>query len=348
MRRHPYLILVLIQALLFISVSASAFIAPIRTDGERTYLQKVDSWQVAVARIDLKPRFDIHAPSATRHSWTVDAEFWLRNVSTEAKSLSLVVADTPAFTGETELFLDGQRVETALTPLTYDPRMDRMNIDSGRRFAVAVSSGGRVVIGVRLRVDAVRDDKGQYSIDLPTHLLQLLAPKIMQTFLHVDFDARPLGLSSTLSGFTFYDHPWNRLSWFALDWEPRLPLRIVWLESWQLLVKVAAVEDCPAPWDVVRAVSRSDLGAVRALLNKHDVQTLRFCASLPLVIHGYVFPSSRVRDQFAEIPLRRYLGAAADRGLLYRENSAFSPDDLPELEKIYWSTLTRMVEQGQP
>lgn len=348
MRRHPYFILLLVLALVFLSASASAFLAPTRTDGERTYLEKVDSWQLAVARIDLTPRFDILTPSATRHSWTVDAEFWLRNVSTEPQSMRLVIADDPAFTGDTELYLDGQRVETARTAVSYNPRMDTLNIEGGRRFSVAVPSGERVVIGVRMRVDAVRDDQGQFSIDLPTHLLQLITPKVLQTFLHVDFDARPLGLSSTLNGFTFYDHPWNRLSWFALDWEPRLPLRIVWLESWQLLVKIAAVEVCPAPWDVVRAVSRSDLGALRALLNKHDVQTLRFCAALPLVIHGYVFPSTRVRDQFAEIPLRRYLGAAADRGLLYRENSAFSASDLPELEKIYWSTLTRMIEERQP
>lgn len=345
MRRPRILSLLTLLVLLFTSVHASALVTALRTDGERYFLHEAKNWQLAVTRIDMSPRFDILEPSTVRHSWTVDAEIWLRNVSAEKQSAMLAVADDPNFTGDTEVYLDGQRIETALTTMEYEKDRQAMHRKTVRRFSVSVPSAGRVVIGVRMRVDAVRDDEGQYSLELPTHLLSMLSEKVIQSYIRVDMDARPVGLTSTLSGYNFYDFPWNRISWFSLDWAPRIPLKVVWLESWTLLTRVAEVEQCPAPWDVVRNVSASNMTAVRTLLANYDAQTLRFCASLPLVIHGYVFSSQRVRDQFAEVPLRRYLGSTAERGSIYRENSAFQRDDLPQLEKIYWSTLSTIADE---
>lgn len=344
MRRTPIIFLFTLFALLFSSVQASALVTPLRTDGERYYLHEAKNWQLAVTRIDLTPRFDILEPNTIRHSWTVDAEIWLRNVAAERQSALLAVADVPEFTGDTEIYLDGQRVESALTTMEYEPSRSNMQRSTVRRFSVNVPSAGRVVIGIRMRVDAVRTDDGQFSLELPTHLFSLLSDKIIQSFIRIDMDTRPVGMTSTLSGYNFYDFPWNRVSWFALNWEPRIPLRVLWLESWNLLSKMAEVEQCPAPWDVVRNVSAANMNAVRTLLAKYDQQTLRFCASLPLVVHGYVFPSQRVRDQFANIQLQRYLGSTAERGSVYRENPAFQRDDLPQLEKIYWSTLSSMAE----
>lgn len=347
MRRISLAFLLPLFGLLFWSVQASALITPLRTDGERFYLHKAENWQLAVVRIDMSPRFDIMEPDTIRHSWTVDAEIWLRNTSAEAQSMLMGIVDNPEFTGDTELYLDGQRVESVRTALEYEQGRPDTARESVRRFSVNVPSAGRVVIGVRMRVDAVRDDQGQYLVELPTHMFSQVADKVLQSFIRIDMDARPVGLTSTLSGYTFYDFPQNRISWFALDWAPRIALRVAWLESWTLLTKMAAVEKCPQPWDVVRHVSASNLEAARALLTPFDAQTLRFCATLPLVIHGYVFPSQRVREQFASIPLRRYLGTTAERGSVYRENPSFDRSDLPPLEKIYYSTLTTLVEDAR-
>ena len=328
------------------SASALAFITPLRTQEGRYFIDEGSHWQIAVARIDLVPYFDVMAPQAEVSSWVMDAELWLRNTKGETQSVELGVADTPAHTDSTELWLDGQRVETRLTPIQHDPNTGDRHRASVRRFTVSVPNAGRVVIGVRMRVDARRDDSGQWILELPTHMLANLAPKVLQAFIRVDMGSRPIGLTSTLSGFTLYDYPMNRVSWFALDWQPRIPLQIVWLESWNLLLKVADIEECPSPWDVVRHVSRGDMAAVRSTTSRFDASTLRFCAALPLVIHGYVFPSERVRDQFAQIPLRRYLGVSAERGMLYHANPAFQPDALPQLEKIYWSTLTNLADEA--
>lgn len=347
MRRTTFIFLLTLFSLVFSSVHASALVTALRTDGERFYLHQADKWQLAVVRIDVNPRFDVLEPSAVRHSWIVDAEIWLRNTSAETRSALLAVVDDPDFTGDTEVFLDGQRIETALTSLEYEAGRQNMARKTVRRFSVNVPNAGLVVIGVRMRIDAERSEDGQYILELPTHLMSMLSDKVLHSFIKLDMDSRPVGLTSTLSGFNFYDSPWNRLSWFSLDWSPRIPMRIAWLESWNLLSRMAEVEQCPSPWDVVRHVSASNLQAVRGILSPYDQQTLRFCASLPLVIHGYVFPSQRVRDQFAAVPLRRYLGSSADRGSIYRENPSFNRDDLPQLEKIYWSTLSSIAEEGR-
>lgn len=327
------------------SGSAFAFIAPLKNEDGRYFIDDGKHWQIAVARVDLDPLFDVMNPSPTPTSWIMDAEIWLRNVAGETQAIELGIADSPAYTDTTELWLDGQRVETRLTPIQYSPARGIFNRQSVRRFSINVPNAGRVVIGVKMRVDARRDESGQWILELPTHMLSQLTPKVLQTFMRIDLGARPVGLTSTLSGFTLYDHPLYRLSWFALDWQPRIPLQVVWLESWNLLLKVAEIEQCPAPWDIVRQMSRGDLQAVRSTTMQVDTQTLRFCASLPLVIHGWVFPSERVRDQFAQIPLRRYLGVNAERGLLYRPSSTFQIEDLPQLERIYWSTLNQLAEE---
>lgn len=339
-------LIVLLLALVH-SASAFAFIAPLKNDNGRYRIEEGKHWQIAVARIDLSPYFDIMNPEPSTSSWIMDAEIWLRNVKGETQSAELGIADTEAYTEQTELFLDGQRVETRATPLQFLPQHQEFHQPTVRRFSVTVPNAGRVVIGVRMRVDARRDESGQWILELPTHLLSQLSPKVLHAFIRVDMAARPIGLTSTLSGFTLYDHPLHRISWFALDWQPRLPLQLVWLESWNLLLKVAEVEECPSPWDVARHVSRGDLAAVRSATTQMDHQTLRFCATLPLVIHGYVFPSERVRDQFAQIPLRRYLGVNADRGMLYRASPNFQPDQLPQLERIYAGTLNQLADERQ-
>src|SRR5690625_3567224 len=71
---------VLVATMAFAATSW-AFVAPLQTDGQHFYLHTSDRWQIAVANIDLKPRFEPTNPDKVLHSWTVDAEFWLRNVS---------------------------------------------------------------------------------------------------------------------------------------------------------------------------------------------------------------------------------------------------------------------------
>lgn len=337
---------VLVATMAFAATSW-AFVAPLQTDGQHFYLHTSDRWQIAVANIDLKPRFEPTNPDKVLHSWTVDAEFWLRNVSVEKQSIILGVADDPSHTAHTEVFIDGQRIDTLATDIEFEKAKSDLHRPTMRRFTVAVPHGGRAVVRVRLVVDAKRGENGEYTLSLPTNLLSLLSKKILHSFINITLDARPIGMTSTLSGYTFYDAPENRLSWFALDWSPGIPLQVSWLESWALLTRVAEVEQCPRPWDVVRHVSRSDLKALDALLASHDAQTLRFCSSLPLVLHGYVFSSARVRQQFAEVPLRRYLGKKAREGSIYRENPSFDREDLPHAEHLYWSTLSSAAKKRE-
>lgn len=327
------------------SSHALAFVAPLQTDGDSFYLHKSDRWQLAVANIRLEPRFEPTNPDKVLHSWTVDAELWLRNISVEKQSLILGVADEEEHTGDTEVFIDGERIDTAPTDIKYEKGKSEIYHPKMRRFSLSVDHGGKAVVRVRMVVNATRADNGEYSLKLPTNLLSLLSKKILHSFIGIQLDARPIGMTTSLSGYTFYDAPENILSWFALDWKPSIPLQITWLESWALLARVAEVEQCPKPWDVVRHVSKSDLNALDSLLASYDAQTLRFCSTLPLVLHGYVFSSSRVRQQFAEVPLRRYLGKKAREGGIYRENPSFDREDLPEAEYLYWSTLAAAAKK---
>lgn len=335
---------ILTTALLW-STHAWAFVAPLQTDGEHFYLHKTDNWQIAVANITLVPRFDITNPSKILHSWTAEGELWLRNITVDKQSIILAVADSEEHTGQTQVFLDGQRIDTVATQIEYEKSKTDIHQPTMRRFTVSAPHGGRVVLMVRMVVDAKRADDGEYTLTLPTNLLSLLSKKVLHSFIRVELDARPIGMTTTLGGHTFYDYPENKLSWFALDWQPAIPLQVAWLESWALLTRIAEVEQCPAPWHVVRHVSSSDLKELGDLLSKYDAQTLRFCSSLPLVLHGYVFSSARVRQQFSEVPLRRYLGKRAREGSIYRENPSFERSDLPRAEHLYWSTLAAAAKE---
>ncbi len=339
--RHPksLFIPVLFLTLLVVQSVAHAFVAPLQTDGEHFYLHEAQNWQIAVANIELTPRFDPMRMDTVQHSWQLDAELWVRNVSADKQSVILGIADNPEHTSQTIAFVDGERIETVKTAITYEPRYKKKYVSQVRRFNISVPNAGKSVIRISMIVDAVRDDAGEYSLLVPTDLLALLSPKILNSFLRIDLNSRPIGMRSTLSGFTYYDSPVNRISWFALDWKPRIPLEIKWMESWSLLTRIAEVEQCPVPWKVVQAMARANLKDVDSELRDFDTQTLRFCASLPLMLHGYVFPSRKVREQFRAVPLRRYLGKDAGDRSVYFENPSFDVDDLPHLERVYRNTL---------
>lgn len=337
----------IITAALLCSTQAAAFVAPLQTDGEHFYLHSTDRWHIAVANIRLTPRFEPTNPDKVLHSWTAEAELWLRNVSIDKQSLILGVADDKNHTGKTQVFLDGERVNTAATKIEYEKAKSDIHQPTMRRFSVSAKHGGRVVLKIRMVVDAKRGDDGQYTLKLPTNLLSLLSKKIQHSFVDITLDARPIGMTTTLGGHTFYDAPENKITWFALDWQPSVPLKVAWLESWALLTRIAEVEACPKPWNVVRHVSQSDLKSLETMLSSHDTQTLRFCSSLPLVLHGYVFSSSRVRQQFSEVLLRRYVGKEAGDKSVYRENPSFERNDLPHAEYLYWSTLAAAAKERE-
>src|SRR5699024_3074515 len=110
----------LIFATLVWRSSALALIAPLQTDGEHFYLSQSDRWQIAVAKLDLAPRFDPTRPDKILHSWTVDAELWLRHISVDKLSTILGVADDLEHTGDTQVFVDGQRVDSVTTSIEYE------------------------------------------------------------------------------------------------------------------------------------------------------------------------------------------------------------------------------------
>lgn len=324
------------------STSATALIAPLAEEGDRTFITREEGLQLAVVQVEMTPVFDPREQLSQQNSWRVRAEIFLRNISGETRDLLLGFNADTAVDDSLRVLVDGAHIATADKELSSNPLVEVARFTEASTFPLSIESNRGVRIGLEFQLQARRDERGQSILGLPTHLFGLLAPQVDQAFIGIDFNELPAGLASTLSGYTIWNQPWQRLSWYAIDWTPRLPLQIVWVQPWVLLVTMTEVESCPSPLEIVRRMSSGDVRGIEAYLADWQTSDLEFCASLPLAIHGYSFSSERVRTQFSEIELNRYLGTSGERGSIYRENPGFDPEvHLSDAEAVYWRTLQR-------
>lgn len=334
-----------IAAIVALSSSAAALFAPLEEEGRRTYITRGQSLQVALVQVDVTPAFDPMEQLTRQNTWRVRGEILLRNVSGDPQELLLGFNSRYAEEGSLQVLVDGVSIEGEARELHANPLVEVARFSQAEVFGVRIESNQGVNIGVEYLTRPRRDERGQSVFSLPTHLLSLLAQEVDQAYISMDFNQLPVGLASTLSGFTIWNQPWQRLTWYAIEWQPRLALQVAWMQPWVLLVSMADIEECPSPLEVVQRMSQSDPASMREYLSDWENSELQFCSSLPLAIHGYSFSSERVRQQFADIQLNRYLGTSADRGSIYRENPNFDPElHLSDAEALYWRTLQRFAD----
>lgn len=272
--------------------------------------------------------------------WEVDVELWLRNARPVEVSTSLAVVLPNA-----RVFVNGQPVDATPLTLRQDPARPEHTYRSAARIDVTMAPETVYAVRVVAEVSPTIDALGRAFIEVPTQALALFEGTIHGGTMVALFRERPIAGQSTIPGATLYDEPENRMAWQLREWEPGIPFRLSYLPPWSALLLVADVEACPAPWPIVQAMSSGDVASVRGIIGTHDASALSFCASLPLVLHGYVFESERVRAQLSAIPLTRYLPGPGVTGTLYRENPSFAPASLSDAESIYRNTLLRFAEE---
>lgn len=327
-------------ALVLRPAPASAFVAPL-TDIDGTWFPtRSDDIRMlyVTARAEQLPASSDGARAAR---WQVEAEMVLRNHGPDARTVSAaVLADPDA--ASVRAWIDGVPVDGEAIVMRQDPAMPDVASTPALRLETTVDSEAIVVLRVRFDVVATYDTVGQQFFDLPTHALGLWDDVIADGHLEMRFQERPLALTSTLVGGTVYDEPENIATWNLHQWEPRVPFRAAQLSPWTALLVVATVEECPDPYRVLQWMSASRLSELDTYLNQFDGDTLGFCANLPLVLHGWSFPSDRARNELSAIPFERYLPDTG-RGPLYVENTAFAEEELSEVEMIYRRTLGARV-----
>ena len=311
--------------------TAEAVIAPIAEAGGHAFVGPGEGIQaIAVQSVLRQP---------ATGAWEVDVEVWLRNARPVDVVTPLAVVLPVA-----SVFVNGHPIDAAPLTLRQDPAQPEHTYRSAARFEVSMPAESvhtiRVVAPLRPTIDAM----GQAFIELPTQALALFEDAIHGGVMVATFRERPIGVQTTIPGATVYDEPENRMTWQLREWEPTMPFRLSYLPPWSALLLVADIEACPAPWPIVRAMSSGDVSGVRAMIGTHDARALSFCANLPLVLHGFVFESERVREELSRIPLNRYLPGPAVTGMLYRENPRFASDGLSDAESIYRNTLLRFAE----
>jgi hypothetical protein len=275
--------------------------------------------------------------------WHVDAEVWLRNTSGSAVDARLagVLSD------DMGVWVNGAPVIGTIGPLQRDPAYSLLNFPNALVFTAPMPAESTHLIRVSGLVEARVDAVGQIFLELPSYALGVFEGDVRSGTMHAWFEARPLGVQSSINNYTVYDQPENQVSWRLAAWEPLVPFRLSYLPPWSALLLATSVEECPEPWDVVRSMTSGNINTVRAYLSTFDNATLQFCSSLPLVIHGFVFESDRAREQFSAVPMSRYLPDRAAAGAFYIENPAFTEEMLSDAEAIYRNTLRQLSEAPQ-
>ena len=328
----------LIAGVLVGTPNAHAFLAPLHSVDTTHFIAPNEAAQIVRANIraERQPNVDAEGPD---DGWLVTAEIAIRNHSHEDITVPVAVTDSAEFEERTVVYVNGVSVELEVIDPGFDPAHPEVVVDHAQRFELSLPSQALVFVRTEFVVQAVTDDAGQVFLSLPTNYLGMWEAPIEAAFIEVALNDRGVGIQTTLSGYTLYDEPLNRLSWYSMDWVPTRPREVAFMPAWSALLRVAQVESCPEPWVVVEHISAGNMDDLNQYLAGYDPDSLQFCAALPLMVHGYVFESDNVRRQFGEIPLSRYLGSDVDRGSIYRENPAFDSDMLTAVEAIYRRTL---------
>lgn len=335
-RRFAFLVLLTLVA----PAPADAVVAPVqRVDGHWFPVETAEL-QVELAAIAL---VETRSAESVRR-WEVDAELWIRNVGLDAErfDLAAVAGDVVG------LWVDGSPVDPETVDIRQDPNLVDATFGAGALIPITLPPESTVVVHVRSVLDGRTDAYGRPFVIVPTHALGLFEGTVRGGRLEAWLLERPYGLRSTLQPATVYDEPTNRVSWPLRMWEAALPFQLAYLPPWSALLAMAEVERCPDPWEVMRTMSAGDIEGIQRLLAAFDDAALGFCAHLPLVAHGHVFQSERVRSQLGDVGLDRYVPDADAGARAYVPNPAFEESMLNDGERIYRNALERFAPPSEP
>ncbi|MCB9507877.1 MAG: hypothetical protein H6698_06105 [Myxococcales bacterium] len=331
-----------IAALVASPAAGRAMVAPLATIGGESFAARTPGLLIDTVRIELTQLpADVAGGGPSAPRWVVDTELVVRNGTADAAAFALAaLAD-----GEdgAEVWVDGVPVETEETVIRQDPALPEHTYSRGQRLELLLPRGGAAVVRVRAGARGGVDALGQSWVELPTHALGLFGSAVQAGTLTMQPLSRPVALQTTIAGATTYDEPSPLVTWRLREWSPRVPFRATYLTPWSALLLVAEVEDCPDPWEVLRAATaggdRWDAWAQQGV----DASTLQFCGNLPDVLHGRPFGSDATRAQLAALTLDRYV-ADAPAVPLYSPNVAFDAASLTEAEALYARLLRMLAE----
>lgn len=340
MRLLPFVLLVIL-----IPASAHALLVPLRTQAESFFPRASEDVHIASMSLRVWQERDIDG-TRPGDQWEVDAEFAIRNRRSTAVQEQIGVIASSAAAPRTSVHARGIPVE--LTPVRglHDGSLREHHYPDLLRFTLRMEPQELILLRLRTTVSARTDASGQVWVELPLHALDLFDDRIETAWIRIEAPERMMGFRASVTGWTLHDAPANIASWYIKDFRASRPFQAAWIGAWSLLLRVAVVEDCPAPWEVMRRIGSSRMEELRSLLEELDPDTRDFCGSQPLIVHGHVFRSERTRDQLGEILLTRYVPDAPTDSRVYRENAAFTRDQLTDVERIYMDTLT--VERQGP
>lgn len=330
--------LALAACLSSLAAPARAFIAPMVPVEDAMFVRGDERLQLVAIDIEIA-QLGVESGAS---QWLVDLEARFRNVSAEAINVDLAILDEAVTTGQTQVWIDGERA--ARSPLTprQDPGFVAHTYEHVQHVATTIEHNTEQVVRATFQVSGTIDAVGRTFIELPTHALGLFAEDITFGHLRVTAVERMVGPQSTLSEPVVYDAPLNEVTWTLRDWAPMIPFRMSYSTPWAALLLVAEVEACPGPWEIVRMTSRGEMANLRRMLNDVDDATLTFCANLPEILHGREFTSERTRTQLQGMTLDRYVPSAGPVPV-YRPNPTYSEAQLSDAEGIYARTLRQTL-----
>ena len=332
----PLLVLLL---LLLLPVPAQALLVPLRAQAENYFPRESEDVHIASMNLRVWQEPDIGGDRPA-DQWEVDVDLAIRNRRSHAVEEAIGVITSTRAAAHTSLQARGRTVELHPARGLHDGSLRDHHYPDLLRFTLRMEPQELVTLRLRTSVSARTDASGQIWVELPLNALALFDDRIETAWIRVEAPERMLGFRASVTGWTFHDAPVNLVSWYIKDFRTSRPFQAAWIGAWPLLLRMAVVEDCPAPWDIMRRIGSSRIEELRALLADLDPDTRDFCGSLPLIVHGHVFRTEGTRTRLGEIPLTRYAPDAPGDSRVYRENPGFSRDQLTDVERIYMDTLT--------
>lgn len=278
------------------------------------------------------------------NQWLVELDLVVRNHQDAARTVPVAFAPGADFVDATDVWFDGQPLATMTGDVGHDPALPDHLVRHPVRANLALEPLSVHTVRLVTGLTGQRDAYGQTFLRMPLHLLSLFDETMPYVGITVRLDDRAIALQSTVRNPVVYDAPDAMLQWFVRNAELTLPFEVSWLDPWSALMLVAETEACPAPWDVVQAVSRGDLVGLEFELQDIGDDTLSFCAGLPGVLRGGPIANADAAAQLASIDMRRYLPGDAERGPLYVPNPAHDADQLTDPERLYANTLRTIAE----
>ncbi|TVQ98078.1 MAG: hypothetical protein EA398_13760, partial [Deltaproteobacteria bacterium] len=285
---------------LLLPAPAEALLVPLREQAGSLFPIQQEEVHVSSLLLRVVRPLDETVAAGAPQRWLVEAELAVRNRRNREVEALLGFIVEPAHAANATVHLRGAPVETTRAQVLHDPRLRYHHHPDVLRFTLPLRPLDLVTLQLRTVVTARVDETGQTWIELPLHALGLFDDVVAHAWIRLEADERMLGFRASLTDWTFYDAPENAASWFVRDWEIRRPLQIAWIGAWPLLLRMATVEDCPTPWDLMQRVASGRLEELRGFLAELDPETREFCAGLPLVVHGNRFRREETRERLGE------------------------------------------------